>query len=303
MATFARITITAVPSMLGATLGAALGATLLLGTGACTQLEKIDDGGDGATIPTEVQRAFDDSCAIAGCHDAATRAQGLELTAGASASIIGRSASQVPSLPLVELGNVEGSYMAVKILEEMPPSGTRMPPTRPPGPDEAIILGWIAGVALPGGGDMESGGDTSTTGPDDPSESGESTGPTVLLCGLEDVAPGQPNPFDIGTAAGQIPEDVGAVLTNNCGCHEVDPMGVSYPYTGMLHFSTIDEVQGDYNGAPAYELLLSRVQNETIPMPPLGFCNVGDGTTITEDDRTLLVDWLMAGAPDAANWP
>ena len=49
-----------------------LSAGVLLCTG-CTQLEKIDDGGSTeARIPTDVQAAFDRSCAFAGCHDAAS---------------------------------------------------------------------------------------------------------------------------------------------------------------------------------------------------------------------------------------
>lgn len=276
-------------------------AAVSLSSGACTQLEKIDDGGGGAQIPDEVQRAFDESCATAGCHDANTQQAGLNLSAGASASVIDGSASQA-SLPLVELGNVEGSYLAIKILEPMPPTGERMPPGREPGANEAIIIGWIAGLSLPGGGDAGSDGSTSAS---DGSGSGESTGPTMQLCGLADVAPSATNPFDIGTAAGQIPEDVGAVLTNNCGCHEVDAAEVTspYPYTGMVHFSTIAEAQADYMGTPVHDVVAARVQLEASPMPPNYFCDIGDGTVITDADRQLLIDWLTAGAPDATNWP
>jgi len=180
----------------------------------CTQVEKLeDDGGSGnAGIPTEVQRAFDESCAISSCHDSAARQGGLDLSATAAPGIIGGQSSQ-SDLPLVELGNVQGSYLAVKMLPN-PPAGSQMPIGVPPGVDNptniAIILGWIAGAPLPGGGGGEGGStteapvDTTTDAP------AESTGePEVKLCGLEDVAPGEPNPFDIGMNAGQIPPDVG----------------------------------------------------------------------------------------------
>ena len=51
-----------------------LSAGVLLCTG-CTQLEKIDDGGSTeARIPTDVQAAFDRSCAFAAERAAAERA-------------------------------------------------------------------------------------------------------------------------------------------------------------------------------------------------------------------------------------
>ncbi|MCX4242144.1 hypothetical protein [Paraliomyxa miuraensis] len=290
-----RASMSRIPSLLTA-------CVAVVGVSACTQVEKIDDGGSGAQIPDEVQRAFDDSCATAGCHSGGSPAQGLDLSAGASAAIIGGQATQA-SMPLVELGNVEGSYLAIKILEEMPPAGTRMPPTRPPGPDEAIIVGWIAGVSLPGGGDAGSDGSTTTA---DTGDGSGSSGSSMQLCGLADVAPAAANPFDIGTGAGQIPEDVGAVLTNNCGCHEVDATevtGTVFAYTGMVHFSTATEAQSDYMGTPTYDVMLARVDNEANPMPPSYFCDVGDGSVITDADKQLLVDWLMAGAPDATMWP
>lgn len=286
-----------------------------LGTlGACTQLEPIDDGGAGAArIPDEVQRAFDDSCATAGCHDAASRQGGLDLSATAAPTIIGGASTQ-SELPLVELGNVEGSYLALKLLPE-PPAGVRMPVGGDvEGIDNAIILGWIAGATLPGGGvEGTTGGAGETTESTATATRGEdeSTGSSMQLCGLDDVAPGVQSPFDIGTAAGQIPPDVGEALSNNCGCHEVDPTDLvmgAFPYTGMLHFSTIAEVQGEYPVGdmtrPVIDALLERLHSDAPnPMPPPYYCDLGDGTVITDDDRQLLVDWLMAGAPDAPSWP
>lgn len=287
----------------------ALGGLLLAG---CPQIEKVDDDGPGeAGVPTEVQRAFNESCAITACHDSTSRQAGLDLSPTGAPSIIGGTSSQSP-LPLVELGNVQGSYLALKLLPN-PPSGTPMPPVDLPDTDDptnvAIILGWIAGAQLPGGGGSE-GGSTTDDPPAESSGSAEgessSGGSDAILCGLADVAPEAPNPFDIGMAAGQIPPDVGAALSNNCGCHEVDPADLimdTFPYGGMVHFSTIAELQADYMGRPVHEVVLERVQSEQPNrMPPPYYCDLGDGSVITEADRQLLIDWLVAEAPDAATW-
>jgi hypothetical protein len=296
----------------------AIGTAALVAVGllpmACTELEKLDTGTSGAGIPTDVQRAFDDSCNIAGCHDGAARAGGLDLSATAAPGIIDGDAI-LSELPLVELGNVQGSFLALKLLPN-PPAGAQMPSGIEPGLDNAIILGWIAGATLPGGGEggstTDGGQDTAATTMPDPSEG--STGAQAKLCGLADVAPDVANPFDIGMNAGQIPPDVGEVLTNNCGCHEVETTDLimgAFPYGGMVHFSTIAEVQAEYTAfvmgstmtLPGYQVLLARMQSEeTNRMPPPYYCDLGDGTVITEAHRQLLSDWLTAGAPDAPSW-
>ena len=109
------------------------------------------EGGD-AEVPLWVQDAFDRSCATDGCHSSAAPALGLSLAAGDSDLIIG-GASAGSELPLVELGNVEGSYMALKmlpaeLLPEDTPALTQMPPAPTDDSDEdvATILGWIAGT-------------------------------------------------------------------------------------------------------------------------------------------------------------
>jgi hypothetical protein len=267
----------------------------------CPQLETIDDGGGaGATVPAEVQRAFDDSCNLAGCHDASSIAGGLDLSAEASAGIIGGPSDASP-LPLVELGNVQGSWLAIKLLPN-PPVGVQMPFGGDlQGVDNAIILGWIAGAQLPGGGDA--GNESSTTDPPaESSGSGEGTsgGAEIVLCSLEQVAPTAPNPYDIGTNVDQIPPDIGAALSNNCGCHGVDEVieeATAQRYQGMLRFFTIAEIQADYFDIPVRQRMLERLESELSPMPPTYCDPLGDGTTITTADRQLLIDWLNAGAP------
>lgn len=298
-------------TLMRSTCFALAGLGLALGAAGCNELQKIDDGGGpGATVPDEVQRVFDQRCNTAGCHDAA-QAGGLELTAAVSPAIIGGSSVQ-SSLPLVELGNVEGSYLAIKLLpahellqgSPMPLGASLDDPAV--AIDSAIVLGWIAGASLPGGGDGgESDGGTTTDGGMDSSDGG-STGSDVVMCGLDAIAPGEANPFDIGMDAGQIPPDVGAALTANCGCHEVDAGSIvegAPPYGGQVHFSTIAELQADYMGRPVYEVVQERIESDDFSqMPPNYYCDVGDGTPITADDRMLLVEWLTAGAPDAMTW-
>lgn len=283
---------------------AALGLSLC-GT-ACNDLERVDEGNaPGDAIPPDVQRAFDETCGIPSCHDSGSRAAGLDLSAAAAPSIINGPSSS--SLPMVDPGNINGSYLAVKMLET-PPEGTmRVGQRMPIGGDfgnvnNLIILGWIATVTDAGGG----GGSTG----DMPmsSEGGSSgDGGAVVACGLDDVAPNADNPYDIGMDAEQIPPDVGQALTDNCGCHGVDASDLNadaapFAYSGALRFSTIAEIRADYNGQTGVQLLLNRVGSDDSPMPPNYYCDLGGGEVITADDRQLLLDWLNAGAPDAPGW-
>ncbi len=299
-----RFAMVMIPRLVTASSLAALGLVLP----ACPQIEKVEGEGPGGGIPTEVQRAFNDSCALAGCHDSSSRQGGLDLSPTGSPNIIGGMSSQ-SDLPLVELGNVPGSYLALKLLPN-PPSGSAMPIGITPGVDNAIILGWIAGASLPGGGEGGSEGGTTDPTTAGSADGSGSSGSDVRLCGIVDVAPDAPNPFDIGMDAGQIPPDVGEAFTNNCGCHEVDPSDLimgAFPYGGSLHFSTLAEIQGDYmvgaDPQPVIPAMLVRLESEEPNrMPPPYYCDLGDGNVILEADRQLLIDWLTAGAPDAPTW-
>lgn len=290
-------------------LTAAAAAGLLLGATACNELEKIDDGGSTAEgIPDEVQRVFDDSCNIAGCHDSNSAQGGLDLTATAAPGIIGGASTQ-SSLPLVELGNVQGSYLAIKLLAESElRQGDRMPLGRDFGDatvalDNAIILGWIAGADLPGGG---GGGDADTTDDGDPPDSAESTAAEIRMCGISDVAPSAADPFVSGDAEGDLPPEIGAALANNCGCHGPMPSefieGVP-SYVGTTNFATVAEFNGTTsNKRIVHEVVLERLQSTGFSRMPPTYCVLEDGEPITSADLTLLVSWLEAGAPDAPTW-
>ena len=130
---------------------AALGGLLC----ACPGLEKIDDDAENA-IPEVVQQALDESCATAGCHAADGPAAGLVLSAPESAAILESTAE---GYPMVEIGNIEGSYMAIKMLELEGMSGSVMPSRGAIPADQTnlpIIIGWIAGLDVGG----EGGGET-----------------------------------------------------------------------------------------------------------------------------------------------
>jgi len=109
-------------------------------------VEPIEE--ENGQIPKEVQMAFDRSCASVGCH--ASGGQKPFLDSGNSSRIIGGS-SQGSDLKLVVLGDVEKSYLALKMLApDMLPQGAMiqggsMPPSKM-GHTEAdvkAILDWI----------------------------------------------------------------------------------------------------------------------------------------------------------------
>lgn len=62
------------------------------------------------------QKNVFDSCATSGCHDNATQAQGLDLSAGNSlASMFGVPSSEQPLLDLIEPGDPDNSYLVDKV--------------------------------------------------------------------------------------------------------------------------------------------------------------------------------------------
>jgi len=290
-----------------------LGVVLLGGAG-CPQIQELDDQMT-ASVPGPVQAAFDRSCAMGGCHDEVGSGEMLSLTAGNSASVIGRQANQ-SSLPLVEIGSIENSYMAHKMLPDppMPISGVRMPngfstDNETQVEDVNTILAWIAGAEFPGG-DAGTGTDGGTTmGTDD-----ATTGPANEACGIEDLKPGSPTDLiDAGDGAMQIPTEIGQVLANNCGCHYVDMLVRTdvadyFQDAQPLKITTWAEWQSMYTPAggdpiPTLEGVRARVQDVPVgsPMPPLA-CDAGGGEPMTPADRALLLEWIDAGGPDGASW-
>lgn len=273
---------------------------------ACEQVTRVDDDGGGACVPAEVQAAFDRSCGTAACHTAGGMQGSLSLDAGQSALTIGKTAVGSP-LPLVELGNPAGSYLAQKIVSDpvVAITGARMPTPFDPNnanqvADVNTILTWIAG------GEFECA--AAGTGTDtDASESG-STGepPALRACGLEDLAPGTQSGIVSGTAAMQIPPDIAPILEENCGCHYTNEYPTPPPYidyaegTLPLDMRTWAGFQAISGSGMAYHAVtLARVNGgPPIAMPPPDpYCEA-----MPADDTATLVQWLTEGAPDCTTW-
>lgn len=284
----------------------------------CEQVKRVEDGNNGGAVPTAVQEAFDRQCNDTSCHGPSPQL-GLSLVAGDSASILEKNGVGNPELPLVDIGNVPGSYLAIKMLPDselmdlgITRVGLRMPnvPLTPEiQSDVALILGWIAGAELPGGGDGGTGG---TTAGDTAGDTAGTTGEVDLHCGIDDLNPGSTNPIVAGDGAMQIPTEIGDVLATNCGCHYVDMLdrAVADYLQGTAAQPMLIETWAQWQGmyptvppkSPIDESLARLDPASTLPMPPATACDVGTGLNITAEDKALLVDWLMQGAPDGASW-
>lgn len=273
---------------------------VVVGSG-CEQVKRIDGGG-GECIPAEVQAAFERSCGGASCHVGGAQG-GLSLSANDSGSIVGK-ASVGSTLPLVELGNTAGSYMANKLTgaagitgDPMPPTGTSTQNARD---DVNTILTWIGGGVF----ECDAGTDTSS------SES--SGGDTARACGLADLNAAAPNPIVAGTGAMQIPPDIATILADNCGCHYTNEFPTPPPYIDYLEGSPTQPLDmatwagfQAMKGAEAYHAVsLARVTGgPPIPMPPTAeppapsLCE-----PMPADQSATLIEWLTMGAPDGATW-
>ncbi|MBK8241231.1 MAG: hypothetical protein IPK74_37420 [Deltaproteobacteria bacterium] len=273
---------------------------------ACEQVKRVD-GGSAACVPAEVQAAFDRSCSGGGCHSSAPFANSLSLAPGASGDAIGKQASTYP-LPLIELGNTEGSYLAQKIM--LNPSIAIVGDVMPPGfsasnatqvEDVNTILTWIGGGVF----DCASAdtGGSADTGMG--SGSGD-TGTALRGCGLEDLNPGAADPIVSGTDPMQIPPDIATILVENCGCHYTNEYPTPPPYidykegTQPLDIATWAGFQAtNPTGTPYHAVTLTRVMGgPPIAMPP------GDPhcQAMSAEDTATLIDWLTAEAPDCTTW-
>jgi hypothetical protein len=144
------------------------------------------------------------------------------------------------------------------------------------------------------------------------SSTGEPTPPPIQFCGLEDLKHGAPNPIVSGTEPMQIPPDIATILVDSCGCHYADMLDVGppvadYSSTLPLHIETWEQWQGSYgfpmNLKPTLPAVLDRVQDSPLQFTmPHRSCNVGDGEQMVPAQREVLIDWILAGAPDGATW-
>lgn len=98
------------------------------------------------TLAADVQPILDARC-LAGCHDAATRAQGLILDAAHAASALAATSPRA-ELPHVKPFDPARSYLLRKLLGTPDIQGDRMPPGAPLTDEELrTVSDWIAGGA------------------------------------------------------------------------------------------------------------------------------------------------------------
>ncbi len=294
---------------------------------ACGEPEPAGPRGD---IPEPVQRAFDHSCAESGCHDASARASGLSLDPRDSPYIVGGDAYQ-SELPLVALGDVDGSYLAIKLLppgqipEGVERSYDRMPLGEPDEQDEQnvqTILQWIADPPPATGtttGRVEGDNSSSSVGGSDDSGTGSSSGaadttstgsgstttsgdnPSRPACSVEIVTEGEIiDPLNKGDAAGQFPPSVGDVLEDRCGCHTLADRELNTEFPGLLApGNSLFLEHGDMSRALGDSTLGAVMQDEifgTMGMPP-GSCPI-----IPADEEAILQKWFDDGLPDGARF-
>jgi hypothetical protein len=271
-------------------------AVLVGGASGCEQVKRVE-GDAGECVPAEVQAAFERSCGGASCHVGGA-AGGLSLSANDAGAIVGKTAVG-STLPLVEIGNTAGSYMAQKLIGAAEITGDPMPPTGT-GTDDArndvnTILTWIGGGVF----ECDAGtgtGDTDTTG-----------GPMLRSCGLADLNPAAPNPIVAGTGAMQIPPDIATILADNCGCHYTNEFPTPPPYIDYLEGSPSQPLdmatwagfQALKGTVPYHAVTLDRVNGgPPIAMPPPD----PNCAAMPADQTATLVQWLEMGAPDGATW-
>lgn len=99
----------------------------------------------GANVQAEV---FNKSCAFNSCHGGGSPSGSMNLEAPAFANIVGVPSSQVPGMDRVTPGDPGASYLFLKLTQDAPAVGDRMPNTAPLN-DERIELvrAWISAGA------------------------------------------------------------------------------------------------------------------------------------------------------------
>lgn len=297
-----------------------------LGLGACVTTP-ADEDLLPAEIPTNVQRAFDESCVRAECHDPTSQAGGLSLDADSSLAIVEGPSSQ-SELPLVHVGSLGGSYMAIKLLPEaqLPEGAVRYEEPMPlSGYQEGdvdnvnVILTWIAGHGPSGGDDAAGtegmatdggatmgGTDDGTTGGGADSDSdggpvGSDGGPSWPRCSVEGVTAGEVvSPLDKGDEAGRFPVVVGEALETHCGCHTLADRNLNTELPGLLApggtlFLDYDDMSRSVQGT-TLGLLMAEAVFGNFSMPP------GSCPAMPADDTAVLQAWFDQGLPDGAGF-
>ena len=271
---------------------------VMSGCGGLTAVDDAGEGGEGGAVPPAVRAAFAGACATPGCHDAGARAGGLSLAGDDIAATIGAPSSGSP-LPMVTIGDVGRSYLAIKMLPDdvlqangLTRTGARMPITGNfTHPDNAVILAWVAGAEFPAEGGTTTGAGTTSDG--STSDSSTSDGSTT-----------DPSGGEAGFAA-----DIWPLLMAKCSCHS-NGGEPSDALNGGLVFTMADAYDA-LVGAPAVDVpAMSQVEpgepsqsylwhkiagtqasvgGAGLQMPP--------GPPLSASERALVEGWILAGAP------
>ncbi len=228
---------------------------LLVGSGGCLT-EEDPIGGD---VPPAVQAAFDANCVVSGCHDAGSRAANLSLEQGDSSDILGGPTPN-SEFPLVQTGDVYGSYLALKLLDEPSISGQAMPlgGVRKGHEGEiALILAWIAGQEIP-----------------------------------DDLAPLNPptNPT--------FNEHVWPIIESNCSCHQDGGSGSSTVELDedVAYMNIVDVAYGmrkfiDPGDLGNSQIWLAVTDTGGTPMP-------FGGPPLSGNELQTIRDWILDDAPE-----
>jgi len=123
-------------------------------------------------------------------------------------------------------------------------------------------------------------------------------GTTSATASVDDTSPGtdgadtQSDAAETTEPGDGLPCDVVDVISRNCfGCHSDPPkFGAPMPLASHADFqvpAVTDETR------PVHEMVAARVVDPERPMPPI--------QPMTDADRTVLLDWIAAGAPADAS--
>ncbi|NOX38628.1 MAG: hypothetical protein GXO78_13950 [Calditrichaeota bacterium] len=127
--------------------GFSLSLLLALGCSSPTEETPEEDTGLEPRLSSIQANVFSKTCAVSGCHNSADKQAGLDLSPGkAYSNLVNVRSSQVNDLFRVKPGDPNNSYLIIKLEQDNPPQGVRMPASGNPLPQATIdvIRQWIA---------------------------------------------------------------------------------------------------------------------------------------------------------------
>ena len=105
-------------------------------------------GGIEPTADNVQSEVFNKSCAFSTCHAGASPAGEMNLEDPALPNVVGVPSSQQPALHRIEPSDPDRSYLYLKLTQDAPAVGTRMPTTAPLEPARIeLVRAWIQSMA------------------------------------------------------------------------------------------------------------------------------------------------------------